>query len=280
MGRVNYFYPRWGAEHIDWVVFLDRVKNEGYKGIEWFPFGEISLVDYDRVFGLLEERGLQYCIVMAVKDSYETFEDYLLLLEKQLFMLSDLVRLKPLFISAQVGREYFTIDQISRCIHLCNQVEKQTGVSIFQETHRNKWSYGIHRLEPIIELFPDLKLTLDISHWFCVSESFLEDQQFLLSKILHHVHHVHCRVGHTQGSQVHDVSHIMYEDIVQKHTKVWQQYLDNKLSKEESYLTFTTEFGPPPYLISCGDKDLDYQEQWRQNVWIKHYLENNLKYKL
>ena len=39
----------------------------------------------------------------------------------------------------------------------------------------------------------------------------------------------------------------------------------------------TTEFGPAPYLISSGNQAQDYEEQWRQNLWIKAYLLNNLK---
>ena len=69
----------------------------------------------------------------------------------------------------------------------------------------------------ILAQYPGLKLTLDISHWYCVSESFLEDQQDLLTELLDLVYHVHTRVGHTQGSQI-SMSVIHYlKDIVKQH---------------------------------------------------------------
>lgn len=276
MVEINFYYPRWGSEHIEWPIFLDKVKKEGYLGIEWFPFGEKLPCDYQYILSLLEERGLKFTIVMAVIEKTNTFDEYLFLLREQLFFLA---KLKPLFISAQVGREYYSVEQISRCIELCDEVELSTAVPIFQETHRNKWSYGIHRIAPILDIFPDLKLTLDLSHWYCVSESFLEDQQLLLIRILKHVHHVHARIGHTQGAQVHDVSNAINLNIIKEHMLVWQKYLDLKIDENIMSLTFTTEFGPPPYLNSLGNIDDDYQEQWRQNLWIKNYMINNLNLK-
>lgn len=274
---MDFFYPRWGAEHVDWVTFLDMVKENGFSGIEWFPFGDLDTVDYESVFKLLKDRGLKYSIVMTVLGESSAFDDYIRALQDQLYRLCNLGSLKPLFISAQIGREYYNIDQICRCLEVCQLVEKDTGVSIYQETHRNKWSYGIHRIPSILDIFPDLRFTLDISHWYCVSESFLEDQQNLLDRILSHTFHIHSRVGHTQGSQIHDVTAPSSLSIVQIHLDVWNRYIAYKKEKGFSNLTFTTEFGPPPYLISSGDKDRDYKEQWRQNLWIKKFLENNLK---
>lgn len=279
MVKINFFYPRWGAEHVDWVTFLNKVKSEGYQGIEWFPFGENVSCDYEYVLDLLQEIGLKYTIVMTVQERHDSFDEYLVLLAQQLEKLSMMGNYRPLFISAQVGREYFSEDQVCVCLDMCDQVEKKMGIQIFQETHRNKWNYGIHKLDTILDRCPNLKLTLDISHWYCVSESFLHDQQALLNRILPHVYHIHARVGHTQGAQVHDVSHPMYSEVISEHINVWQQYIETKLSKGISELSFTTEFGPPPYLISSGDPDVDYQEQWRQNLWIKQCLENRLKIK-
>lgn len=273
MVEMDFYYPRWGSEHVSWPEFLDKVKSEGYVGIEWFPFGEYAAVDFKYVLGLLQDRGLKFLIVMTVVGNPNSFEDYLYLLKEQLYQLS---KLQPLFISAQVGREYYSMDQICKCLQVCNQVEVDMGIPIFQETHRNKWSYGIHRVEPILELFPNLKLTLDISHWYCVSESYLEDQKKLLLRVLYNVHHVHARIGHTQGSQIHDVSNANNFFVIQEHLKVWQNYLDIKIENHSTNVSFTTEFGPPPYLVSSGNRDQDYNEQCRQNLWIKNYMIDNL----
>lgn len=278
MVELEFLYPRWGAEHIAWPVFLDAVKSAGYQGIEWYPYGENNKNNYQEMLQSLSDRQLDYTIVYAVFGEVRDFAHYLELLESQLTELASLGNfgLAPRFISAQVGREFYSTEQILACLEICANVERKTGIAIYQETHRNKWTYGIHRIPKIKELFPSLKLTLDVSHWYCVSESFLEDQQDLLARLLVDVRHVHTRVGHTQGSQIADVTNPLFENIVKTHLAVWQQYINTQIQLGRTKLTFTTEFGPAPYLISSGDRDLDYQEQWRQNLWIKKYLLDHL----
>ncbi len=282
MVDVQFMYPRWGAEHISWNDFLDRVLLEGYQGIEWYPYGEKEVLNFSNIFQALTDRDLQYSIVFAVFGDTPSFESYLIALEEQLVEMAQLGQygLAPRFISAQVGREYYSQEQILACLTVCEKVEQLTGIPIYQETHRNKWTYAVHRIPSIKKAFPALKLTLDISHWYCVSESYLEDQQDQVFDLLPQVYHVHTRVGHTQGSQISDVSNPRNELALRKHLEVWQQYVNLQLSNGRRRFTFTTEFGPPPYLISSGNAEQDYEEQWRQNKWIKNYLMSHLIFKI
>ena len=277
MVEVSYLYPRWGAEHVPWADFLAEVKRQGYKGIEWYPFGEID-TNYDAVIQHIKDAGLIHAIVMTVKEVANSEDDYLQRLEKQLVELASLGKhsLQPLFITAQVGREYFELNEVYECLRICDKVQLETGMKIYQETHRNKWSYGLHKILDVLKKYPTLKLTLDISHWFCVSESYLEDQRDKLITILPHVEHIHSRVGYTQGSQIPDVTNPIYKDIVAIHLDVWQQWVDLMKVKKVKGITISTEFGPPPYLISTGDVHEDYLKQWKQNLWIKKYLNQHL----
>ncbi|MDF2852420.1 MAG: Xylose isomerase domain protein barrel [Sphingobacterium multivorum] len=274
MVKLDFFYPRWGNEHVEWEEFLDRVVKEGYVGVEWFPLGEDT--DPKQVLTLLKHYNLRYTIVTCVQKKTDSIQEYFSLLEAQLDYYGKLAEayFAPLFISVQMGREYFAGVDVLKGLQLCERLEKHYGIEILQETHRNKWSYGLHTVAPMAIQYPQLKLTLDISHWYCVSESFLEDRQEELDRLLPHVKHVHARIGHSQGAQVPDVRKKIYRDIVAIHCAVWQRWID--LNKPEAQLTITTEFGPPPYLIPSGNKILDCERQWKQNLWIKNYLSRYL----
>jgi hypothetical protein len=50
-----------------------------------------------------------------------------------------------------------------------------------------------------LENVPDLRFTLDISHWCNVHESLLADQQETVDLVLPRVDHVHARIGHQEG---------------------------------------------------------------------------------
>ncbi|MGF1925047.1 MAG: sugar phosphate isomerase/epimerase [Bacteroidia bacterium] len=273
---MNFFCPRWGFENIPWPVFLERVKTAGYDGIEWFPFGEVC--NYEEVLVLLKQYELDFSVVMAVIEPYTTFERYK---EKLRIDLEQLMTVKndqvsPLFFSAQIGREFFEEWQVEECLLICNLIEENFQTPIYQETHRNKWSYAAHVVAPILVKHPSLKLTFDVSHWFCVSESYLEDQQNAVNQAILHARHIHARVGSTQASQVWDPASAESEKALVAHLRIWDKWVAQMIVKGRP-ITITPEFGPAPYLIQ-GDRIGSLQEeQWRLNLWMKDFLKNRYR---
>lgn len=270
--RVEFLCPRWGAEGIDWDTFLTQVKADGYSGIEWFPNGED--VDSEMVSQLLKKFNLKYSIVMTVTGKFAGFQQYLTDLKIQLSALAKTGNgiLQPLFISAQVGREFFNIKEINLCLECCSQISKDSGIPVYQETHRNKWPYAVHILPSVLEHNPDVLLTLDISHWFCVSESYLEDQQEVVQLAISRTRHVHARIGYTQGSQVVDPGLPEYADALEAHLKAWDKWVSDNKEKCVEVCIITPEFGPPPYLIILNNNINAQQQQWKLNLWMKDLL--------
>ena len=275
--KIKFFCPRWGSENISWEKFLVHVKDAGYAGIEWFPSGEQD--EYQEVISLLQQQELQFCIVMTVMQPHSNFEDYLSALKKQLLELSAMRsgNYGPLFITAQTGREYFTAEQVEKCLVCCKQIIEQTGIPIYQETHRNKWAYAAHVVRAFLERHPDLLLTLDVSHWFCVSESYLEDQQEAVQKAIQHARHIHARVGHTEGPQVWDPAAPEYSEALEEHLKIWDKYIQQKIQEGVESCTITPEFGPPPYMVFANREGSPEEEQWRLNYWMKSLLEERYR---
>lgn len=272
--KVDFFCPRWGSEHIDWETFLENVKSADYAGIEWFPFGETA--DVNQVISLLKKHDLQHSIVMTVIGENLTFEEYLSQLKNQLTELSYIGKefLKPLFISAQTGREYFNSAQIDQCITCCDEVSKINNIPVYQETHRNKWSYAAHITKAGLERNPNMLLTLDLSHWFCVSESYLSDQQEAVELAVQHSRHIHARIGHTQGPQVTDPKLPKYAEALDAHLKIWDRWINERKMSGDEVCTITPEFGPAPYLIIATNNTIaEHQVQWNLNLWMKELLD-------
>lgn len=271
--RVEFLCPRWGAEEIDWDTFLTQVKAAGYSGIEWFPHDEE--VDVEMVIQLLIKYNLKYAIVMSVTGKFAGFQQYLTDLKIQLSTLAETGKgsLQPLFISAQVGREFFNIEEINLCLECCRQISKNSGIPVYQETHRNKWPFAVHILPPVLENNPHVLLTLDISHWFCVSESYLEDQQEAVQMAIGRTRHVHARIGHTQGPQVADPARPEYAGALEAHLKAWDKWVSGNKKKGVAICTITPEFGPPPYLTILNNNINAQQQQWKLNLWMKDLLD-------
>jgi sugar phosphate isomerase/epimerase len=269
---IKFMCPRWGFEAIPWNEFLRSVKEAGYSGIEWFPFGEKT--NYREVLDLLQHYQLDFCIVMAVIQPYNGYADYIAALENDLHQLMAIrdENKAPLFVSAQTGREFFSYDEILGCLQVCSTVQEKFGTPIYQETHRNKWSYAAHVVGPVLKKNAHLLLTLDVSHWFCVSESYLADQQEAVAEAIRHTRHIHARVGHTEGPQVWDPANIEYAEALEAHLEIWDKIVEQMKEKRLPYFTITPEFGPPPYMVP-GNRNISMAaEQWRLNNWMKDFL--------
>jgi hypothetical protein len=266
--QVDFFCPRWGFEHIAWDDFIDQVKQAGYKGVEWFPYSEET--DTQEIARKLRQNGLELAVVMTVTGTYINTAAYIDLLYTQLTHHCQTAR--PLFISAQTGREYFTEAEIELCLDCCQKVSNETGIPIYQETHRNKWSFAAHAVLPVLKSHGQVTLTFDVSHWFCVSESYLEDQQDAVNMAIEKARHIHARIGHTQGPQVLDPALPQYAEALKQHLKIWDRWVSQRRASGAQSCTISPEFGPPPYLTQSGYNGPAYAEQWRLNLWMKDLL--------
>lgn len=276
--EVKFFCPRWGSEDIPWNLFLQKVKAAGFKGIEWFP-ATAPPEEITQVLQLLHDYQLDYSIVMAVTPKEPGFEGYIEGLKDQLLLYCQIgiELIRPLFISVQLGREYYTADQIDSCLDICEAVQNASGIPVYQETHRNKWSYAAHVTAAVLERRPAVRLTLDVSHWFCVSESYLEDQQETVALAIAHTRHLHARVGHTQGSQVPDFEWPPYQEALEAHLNIWDRWIEMNKAGGLDFCTITPEFGPPPYLMEMPGAQNDARSatgrQWDLNVRMMQLLD-------
>lgn len=91
----------------------------------------------------------------------------------------------------------------------------------------------------VLKLFPDLKITADFSHFTCVCESMLSDQQEDLDLIKSRALHVHGRVGFEEGPQVPHPAAPEYAQYLQQFEAWWDEMLHNTIIPAQPFATFT-----------------------------------------
>ncbi len=183
---------------------------------------------------------------------------------------------KPLYINVHSGKDFFTYDENKKFIDHTVQYSKETGVPVYHETHRSRMLYSAPASLPYLKQNPDLRLTLDISHWCNVSESLLEDQPDTVELAITRTDHVHSRVGHAQGPQVGDPRAPEWRSAVEAHFAWWDKVVALK-KQQGQLLTMLTEFGPPSYMPTIPFTNQPVADQWAVNVymmqaWKKRYL--------
>ena len=164
---IQYFCTRWGSEHINWVDFCQKVKAEGYDGIEYGIAASTTSEELDELWNAAEKYGLS--LIAQHYDTVEPkFSSHLNFYELWLKKIKKYPWVK---VNSQTGRDFFSPEENTRLI----EIAAASGMNILHETHRGKFSFAAHITKEYLKRLPGLRLTLDISHWVCVSESFLED---------------------------------------------------------------------------------------------------------
>ncbi len=266
--NVKFFYPYWGSEYLPIEIFCEKVKSEGYDGVEMgLPSDKTKKED---ILKALEIHELE-----LIGQHYETvepdFEKH-----KKIFVhnLEKLADSPSLFINSQTGKDYFTFDQNKALIDIANQVTVNTNKKILHETHRGKFSFAAHITKKFLEEISNLRLTLDISHWCNVSESLLEDQEATVNLAIKRTDHIHSRVGYAQGPQIPDPRAPEWQSTIDIHLNWWDKVIERKRKAGTTKFTITTEFGPDPYLLLMPFTRQPITSQWEINIHMMHLLKS------
>lgn len=186
--------------------------------------------------------------------------------------LRNLASAKPLFINTQTGKDYYTFNQNEQLISLARNIAHETGVKILHETHRGKFSFAAHISYEYFKKIDDLRITLDISHWCNTAESFLHDQPEAVEIAIARTDHIHARVGYTEGPQITDPRAPEWKEAVDFHLQCWDKVVAARQKEKAGFISFTPEFGAPPYLLLLPYTKQPVVNQWEVNVYMMELL--------
>jgi sugar phosphate isomerase/epimerase len=248
-------------------AFCAAIKKEGYDGTEmWWPG---SKEKQKELFDALKKYDLQVGILCGSGE--KDYKTHLEAFKKQINAATTEFVQKPLYINCHSGKDFFTYEQNKAFIDHTTEASVKTGIPIYHETHRGRMLFAAHIARNFIEKNPELRLTLDISHWCNVHESLLQDQEETVKLALSRVGHIHSRIGHEEGPQVNDPRAPEWEAAVKAHLAWWDVVVEQKVKAGET-LTVLTEFGPPNYLPTVPFTHQPLADQWAINVHMMQLL--------
>lgn len=257
--RLLIFATNWGYTGT-WEAFAARIREAGYDGAElWYPFDARQRTEMLRAFN---DHGLKLGFLVGGSD--RNFQKHF---DQFSAGLEGAVTEKPVYINCHSGRDYFTFEQNKRFIELTNRISASSAVPVYHETHRSRILYSAPVARQHIESLPDLRITLDISHWCNVHESLLGDQPETISQTLERVDHIHARIGHAEGPQVNDPRAPEWKDAVEAHFAWWDTVVSRK-KQEGATMTFLTEFGPIDYMPALPYTRQPLADQWEINKYM------------
>ena len=257
------FATNWGFTG-SWDEFALKVKQAGYDGMEiWWPGDE---KDRNELFAALDKYKLKIGFLVGGND--KDFQKHLTQFQQSL---SAAAKAKPVYINCHSGKDFFSFDQSKQFMDFTEKVNKETGVPIYHESHRGRILFAANIARQFMEKVPGLRLTLDISHWCNVHESYLSDQEETIAMALNRTDHIHARIDHPEGPQVSDPRAPEWKQAVETHFGWWDKIVERK-KKEGKLMTFLTEFGPPDYMPTLPYTRQAVANQWDINVYMMEVL--------
>lgn len=268
-GNLEFFNTDWGRT-VSWDAFCERTNASGYDGIEiWFPSEEES---QNQLKAALRKYDLKVAFLNGTNKSIPFAES----LKQYTDHFNTLLSWNPAYINCHTGSDFFTMEQNKAFIDAANKVASESGTPIYHETHRGRFSYNLPDTEKYLAAIPELRLTLDISHWMVVHESLLEQQDNNLKEVIARSHHIHARVGHSEGPQVNDPEAPEWKKALERHMAIWEAVIQKKWTESDSTFTITTEFGPPYYMPALPYTKLPVADQWKANVFIMNAIKKRM----
>lgn len=237
----------WGVDYSHGLDhYLPRWRDVGYAAVE----GSIRISpNREALFGLLKNSGMRL-VPQLFSNDFTPGGSVRQHLDSMKEQIEEHLVHEPLFFNAHSGADSWSADEAVDFYGAVLEMEQSFGIAISHETHRLRYFANPWATRPILEMYPDLKLTCDFSHWVCVAERLLPDCDDIIRLAADHCHHLHARVGHEEGPQVSDPRAPEWETHLTTHERWWQTIWDSQKRRgmETSYLT--PEFGPPPYMTT------------------------------
>ena len=147
---------------------------------------------------------------------------------------------------------------------------KSATIPLYFETHRGCLTQDLYRTAKLVEAVPDIRFTLDVSHYVVAGEQIGPTKTFatLLDPILDRTEMIHGRISNGQQVQQHTTD--PDSDLAKLYQSFWAEAMRRwRLRKPAgSSLIFTPELGPPPYAVTdTTGKELSNRLDQSEIIW-------------
>ena len=197
----------------------------------------------------------------------------------------DVNGLKPVLdLVARLGADHVNLQpdirpqRTEQCIPLLEgwrRLAQEAGIAVNIETHRDRMTTDLFFTLQLLDCFPDLRLTADVSHYL-VGREFawpVDDvNHAMIHRILDRSWAIHGRIASREQVQV-SLGFPQHAGWVELFMGWWEYAIRSWRTRAgpDAILTFLCELGPPPYAIT-GPDGAELSDRWRDALAMKDMI--------
>jgi len=265
--KIEHFKTMWGFEG-DFETACIQAKEKDFRGIE----GQAPKEKEERAYwkACLEKYGLDYIGEIVTGGDYVPARHHSVQahIDDVQSAIENALELNPRFMTCLGGLDAWSKEESIIFFNGAMQQAQKHQLEILFETHRSRILFTPWVTREILQALPQIKLTLDISHWCVVCERLMDRELETIRAIAPHVYHIHGRVGYDQGPQVPHPAAPECNEALLSHQECWEIIWDAQYSKGLKVTTMTPEFGPDGYLHTLPFTNAPVADLWEINCWM------------
>lgn len=184
-------------------------------------------------------------------------------------------RLGADFVFAQPLDPYCPIPEAARFCREARNIAADQGLALFIETHRNNIPESLNQALQLIDAYPEIRFTGDLSHFVVVGEFYGLEYEHAVERmmpVLSRTSHLHGRISNGEAVQV-DVGDGSGAT-AQFFVRIWSAAMRSwrEQAGPGDVFPFASELGPPRYAITLPDGK-EFSDRWAQSLVMKRLAE-------
>ncbi|MDH4945071.1 TIM barrel protein [Sulfurimonas sp. C5] len=265
--KLKNFKTLWGFEG-DFEIACKEASKAGFEGIEGQAPKELDEQLYWRE--CLDKYELDFIGEIVTGGDYvparhHTIQEHLEDVEEGI---KNSLKLSASFVTCIGGCDAWSEAESREFFQNAITLAKKYEIDISFETHRSRSLFTPWVTKRVVDALPEMKLTLDMSHWCVVCERLMDTELETIKAIASNVHHIHARVGYEQGPQVPHPRAPEYQGALISHQGIWELIWSAQKEKGMQTTTITPEFGPDGYLHTLPFTNVPVADLWEINCWM------------
>jgi hypothetical protein len=217
-----------------------------------------------QVTGFLREHGLAW----QAQCYPATVEDLRPILDRVRALGADHVNLQP-------DVRPYRLEECFPTIEGWRRLAAEAGVPVYIETHRDRMTTDLITTLHLLDRFPDLRLTADLSHYLLGREfawPVSAENHGLIHRILDHAWAFHGRVASREQIQL-QISFPHHRDWLDLFMGWWEYGFRSwrRRAPPDATLTFLCELGPKEYAMT-GPDGAELSDRWQEALMLKEMI--------